>query len=442
MNKEALIAPVLESLLQAPSLAVTAVDKQGCVILWSPSASRMFGWTESEVLGRFLPIIPQDQHQEFLNRLHTGINGGTVIAFEGRRLRRDGSWIDVNLWTVPLRDSKGATIGVLGLHADITSRKKAEEALLGSEARFRGIFRAAPSGIVLVSREGRFLQVNAAFCDFLGYSEQELLAKTILDATHPDDRERSTEVRRRIWDGEKPQIRRFEKRYLRKDGGVVWGEVSISLIRDAEGRALYSISHVLDITERKQAETALKKSEERFRALIEHGFDVIALLRADTTVKFTTESPSGVLGYQPDELVGRGALELVHPEDLARVTEVFGQLLHVPGGTMTEEFRCRHQDGSWRWIEASGTNCLGQPHVDGIILNYHDITLRKQTEEVLRESEGRYRLMAETIPQAIWRSNTQGKVMECNRRWYEYTGQNPGRGLRIWLDESIAPRRR
>lgn len=557
MNKEVLTSPVLEALLQAPSLAVTAVDKQGCVILWSPSASRMFGWTESEALGHFLPIMPQDQRQEFLDRMENGIKGGTLIAMESRRLRKDGTLIDVNLWTAPLKDGKGDIIGILGVHADVTARKKtelalhetqaelhrtlaavsdylwsgeidpeghfhyryyspvveritgrpadfymagserwmstvhpedrarldeisarllsgqlvssenehrivlpdgtirwvranvtvsqsadgyrrldgvvsditarkqAEEALQESEARFRGIFTAAASGIVLVSPEGRFLHANPAFCEFLGYSEQELSSKRVQDVTYPDDRERTAEIRRGIWEGKKPLIRRYEKRYLRKDGQTAWGEVSISLIRDAMGNANYSIAQVLDISERKRVEMALQESEERFRALIEHSFDAVAVVKADGTTQFASASMARVLGYQPQEWVGRNALELVHPEDLPRVTKVLDRLLETPGGTMTEQFRCRHNDGSWRWVESLGTNCLAQPAVGGIILNFRDITERKRADEALRESEERYRLMAEAIPQPAWRTNAQGEVTECNGRWYEYTGQTP-----------------
>ncbi|HUI07519.1 MAG TPA: PAS domain S-box protein [Verrucomicrobiae bacterium] len=557
MNNEALTIPALEALLRAPTLAILAVDKQGCVILWSASATRMYGWTESEVLGRFLPIVPEEQRQAVHDRIRRELKGETFGMLDVRGLRRDGSLVDVSLWTTPLRDAEGEVIGMLGLHvditarrrvegalreaeaelrrvlaavsdyiysgefdsdgrffyhyyspaverimgrsplffltgperwlsavhpedrhslaqafarlqsgqstseekeyriilpdgairwvrdsviisqgtgarrfvngvvSDITARKQSEEALRESEARFRGIFMDAPSGIVLVSREGRFLHANPAFCEFLGYSEPELFSKTVGDVTHPDDRERTSEVRQAAWEGQEPLVSRLEKRYVRKDGRVVWGEVSISLVRDARGQAVHSISHVLDITERKLAEAALKRSEERFRALIQHGFDAIAVVRADATVQFASESTSRALGYEPDDLAGRDALEFVHPEDLARITEAFNELLQSPGGNMNEQFRCRHKDGSWRWLEVSGTNCLAQPHVDGIILNYHDITPRKQTEEVLRESEEKYRTLAESAPDAIYIINREDRVQYANTHAASMIGKTP-----------------
>jgi PAS domain S-box-containing protein len=690
MNRDALSTPALEALLQAPSLAILAVDEQGCVILWSPSASRMFGWSESEVLGRFPPIVPEDQRQTVYDRIERGRKGESISALDVRRLRKDGSLIDVSVWTAPLQDSKGKFIGLLALFADITerkqaeverqqagaelsrvlgavsdciysgefdsdgrfhyhyysaaaerilgraplfflagperwlnavhpedrprlaqvfsrlqsgqsaaeeaeyriilpdgtirwvrdnavmspglkghrfvngvvsditarkqaeealqktkmelqevlaavpdyiwsgqfdpddrfsyrynspaverifgrpaeffladskrwlsivypedrsrvteattrlrtgqsgaeeteyrivlpdgairwvrdnvvmlpgmeghrfvngvvsditSRKQAEEALQESEARFRELFTGAPVGIVLASPEGRFLQVNPAFCELLGYSEQELLRKTGTEVTHPDDLEGTVAIRRQMWNGEAPEIQGYEKRYLRKDGQVVWVAIRITLIRDATGKANCSIAHVVDITEQKKAEMALKTSEERFRALVEHAFDVIAVVKADATVLFTSASTSRVLGYQPDELMGRCIFELAHPEDLPRATEVFNRLLQTPDGTMVDQFRCRHKDGSWRWLEVSGTNCLGQPHVEGITLNYRDVTPRKQVEAVLRESEERYRLMVEAVPVLAWRTDAAGGTTECNQRWLTYTGQTAG----------------
>ena len=125
MKKEALTVPALEALLQAPSLAILAVDKQGCVILWSPSASRMFGWTESEVLGRFLPIVPEEHRQGVYDRIQSELKGEIISALDVRCLRKDGSLVDVSLWTAPLRNSEGVVEGVVGMLADITERTQA-----------------------------------------------------------------------------------------------------------------------------------------------------------------------------------------------------------------------------------------------------------------------------------------------------------------------------
>ena len=143
MNREALVSPALEALLQAPSLAILAVDKQGCVILWSPSASRMFGWTEPEVLGRFLPIVTEEQRQGVSDRIQSELKGESTGVLDVSARRKDGSLVDVSLWTAPLRDSKGELIGVLGLHVDISARKQAEGARQQTEVELRQVVSAA-----------------------------------------------------------------------------------------------------------------------------------------------------------------------------------------------------------------------------------------------------------------------------------------------------------
>jgi PAS domain S-box-containing protein len=271
---------------------------------YSPTVERITGRpAEFYMAGaeRWLSTVhPEDRAglAEISERLHSGQSASSEN--EHRIVLPDGTirWVRARVTVSPSADGHRRLDGVV---SDITARKRSEEALRESEARFQGIFTGAPTGIVLASREGQFLHVNPAFCEFLGYSEQELLSKAGVAVTHPDDREWTAEVRRQIWEREKPLVLSYEKRYLRKDGQTVWGEVSISLIRDAMGNANYSIAHVVDVTERKKIETALKESEQRFRALIEHGFDVTAVITADGTIRFTSASTARVLGYQPHE---------------------------------------------------------------------------------------------------------------------------------------------
>ena len=427
MNKEAFTTPALEALLHAPSLAILAVDKQGCVILWSPSASRMFGWTESEVLGRFLPIVPEEHRQGVYHRIQSELNGEITSALDVRRLRKDGSLIDISLWSAPLRDSNGEIIGILGLYADITARKQAEEALRDSEARFRGIFTAAASGIVLVSPEGRFLHANPAFCEFLGYSEQELLSKRVQDVTHPDDRERTAEIRRGIWEGKKSLIQRYEKRYLRKDGQTVWGEVSISLIRDAMGNANYSVTEVLDITERKKAEAALKESEERFRQVAASAGEFIWEVDAKGLYTYASPSVEKLLGYTPEELVGKKHfydlfIPSVRDELKAAAFQAFADrqtFRNFPNANVSKSGEIVYLETSGAPVLDSAGNLVGYRGADT------DVTARKQSEEALRESEERYRTLAESAADAIFIIDRDDRVQYLNTYAASMMGSTP-----------------
>jgi PAS domain S-box-containing protein len=135
---------------------------------------------------------------------------------------------------------------------------------------------------------------------------------------------------------------------------------------------------------RRRAAETLLASEKRFRALIEHCADAIALLDLQGIVRYASPSTLAVLGYAADEFVGRNVFELMHPEDLGHLQGLFGQLLQQPGATLRDQFRFRHQDGSWRWIEGSGTNLLAEPSIQAIVTNYRDVTERRQALEEIR----------------------------------------------------------
>ena len=136
-----------------------------------------------------------------------------------------------------------------------------------------------------------------------------------------------------------------------------------------------------EIAERKQAEEALHRSELHFRSLIENALDFIGILDAAGDISYASPSTNGIIGYGPDELVGRNAFDLIHPDDLPDVRNVFAQGIRIPGFTTAIDFRFRHKDGSWRILEAIGRNLLHDPSVSGIVINARDITDRKRIEE-------------------------------------------------------------
>jgi len=137
--------------------------------------------------------------------------------------------------------------------------------------------------------------------------------------------------------------------------------------------------------EHRQAQAELQANELRFRALIEHSADVISTLTAEGVILFESPSVSRILGYQPDELVGRNAFEFLHPDDRTTSADMFSQVLEQPGVPFSLEFRFRTKDSAWRWLDATGINLLAEPSVQAIVVNYRDITARKQAEAQLNE---------------------------------------------------------
>ncbi|MGH2656694.1 MAG: PAS domain S-box protein [Actinomycetota bacterium] len=186
-------------------------------------------------------------------------------------------------------------------------------ALHEAEARFRVAFQSAPIGMALCNLEGRYLQVNPALCRLLDRTEDELLSVTWKEITHPDDRQAQAALERAALSGGEPSYQ-IEKRYLRPDGTEVWTFVARSVVADEEGRPLYLISQVLDLTERKRAEQALRTSEEETRRILETAQDAFVAIDVDGRITDWNRQAERVFGWARDEVLGRLLAETVIPE--------------------------------------------------------------------------------------------------------------------------------
>jgi PAS domain S-box-containing protein len=164
----------------------------------------------------------------------------------------------------------------------------------------------------------------------------------------------------------------------------------------------------------RRAEDRVRQSEQRFRALIEKSFDAVVLLAADGRIVYASPSLVRIVGRTPEEVVGQNAAAWSHPDDVAALQAQLELCLRQPGQTVADQQRCRHADGSWRWVEATGTNLLDDPSVGAIVCNFHDITEQRRAEEALRESERRYRFLFERNLAGILLTQVDGQVLDCN----------------------------
>lgn len=168
---------------------------------------------------------------------------------------------------------------------------------------------------------------------------------------------------------------------------------------------------------RRQTEILLRSQRSCFHALIEHGSDGIALVNAEGTVLYASPSTCRVLGYTGEELLGQDLFACIYPEDQEKVRDSLGQLLLSPRASVTMEFRCRHKEGAWRWIECTGTNLLAEPGMEAIVVNYRDIEAHKRAEEQLKflavtdalTGLGNYRQLIEVIDSELRRSDRTGR---------------------------------
>lgn len=308
----------------------------------------------------------------------------------------------------------------VSLRAQIIERERVEVALSESNIQFRTLFESSPEAIMLLDPSNNFaiLDCNSAACRMNGYTRAELVGQSVdmFNLTASNTTEDAEYVERIRQAG----VLHFESWHRRKDGTVFPIEVSTTLISVSGREMVLGIDR--DITERKQAEEALINNEKRFRFLIENGLDNISLLAADGTLLWESPAVIRTLGYAPDVFIGMNIFQLMHPDDLDWTSNAFGTLLREPGSRQQGSFRLKHSDGSWRWIEAVAANMLDEPSVQALVINYRDISERKQAEQALRESEGKFRSFVEQSAEGMVLIDEQGMIIEWNQAEERITG--------------------
>ena len=278
---------------------------------------------------------------------------------------------------------------------DITERKRTEKALRESEKKYRTILESIEDGYYEVDLVGCLTFFNDSLCKFLGYSKDELMGMNYRQYMDDETAKQVYQTFNTVY-----KTRRSTKasgwEIISKDGTMRFNEASVSLIIGSSGEAVGFRGIVRDITERKEMEEALRESEERYRRLIDNLSDIV--VETDSQGEFTFVSPQAfnLLGYQPEEVIGKNAFEFIHPDDLKNALDYMEKALrgeHVFGF----EYRAQHKDGYYVWVSASG-RIVEEDDKLKLILLIADITKRKQAEEELRVSEETSRNIIESIP--------------------------------------------
>ena len=300
---------------------------------------------------------------------------------------------------------KGVTI----LMENITERKKAEENLKESEERFHATFEQAAVGMAHIDADGRFIRLNQKYCDILGYTQEEIAGKTFLSLTHPDDARESVENFNKLIGG-KVNSYSFKKRYIRKDGSPVWVKATVSAVRNADASIKYVIDVVEDITECKKAEEELKKaheeleervkersleleiankalmleirqrasaegslcvSEEKYHGLIESVQDCVWELDKDVNFVYMSPRIKYILGYSPEEAIGKSPFDLMAVEYRDKVRKEINDMLEKEHKFSLIESDFVHKDGHRVRLEISGSPIYSSK---GEIIGYRGIT--------------------------------------------------------------------
>ena len=266
---------------------------------------------------------------------------------------------------------------------DITPKKKMGTALQESEARFRNAFDYAAIGRAIANPQGRFIRVNNSFCQLIGYTNEELLTKTWMKITHPEDIKTNLKNAQDLVSGKISSFR-YVHRLLHKKGNCIWVDLTVVVLRDQEGNPIYVVGDIVDITERVLAEQALKESEEIYREFVEGTDDLITQVDQQAMITFVNHRSREIFGLAPEECIGLSTFEFVHPDDMEASKRAFsGWVKDRIKNTTYENRQISHTGQVFHMLWTINFHYDPQGAITCINSIGRDITKRKESEHLL-----------------------------------------------------------
>jgi PAS domain S-box-containing protein len=420
-------------------------DEQGRYVFANDAAVNAFGTPREQLCGKTDgEVFPPETAAQFREHDRQALAGGTGVRVIETLEHGDGVLHHslVSKFPIPGTDGGAALVG--GMAIDVTEDRRTRAVLEESEERFRATFEQAAVGIAHVGLDGRWLRVNRKLCDIVGYHPDELMRLTFQDITHPDDLEADLAQVRRLLAGA-IQTYSMEKRYFRKDGSVVWINLTVALVRTPEGQPKYFISVVEDITEDQRVREALRESESRLRTLSDNlplGAVYQGVIEADGRRRLTYVSAGieGLLGVTPAEALAdaNAVYCLVHAEDRARVAAAEEAAFR----TLTPfdcEFRSWTRSGGLIWVHArSAARRLptGPLVWEGIVM---DVTARREAEEALHRERELLGTIIDRIPVMLTVYEPDTRVLRLNPAFERAVGWSARDAAGVSLMEQCYP---
>ncbi len=379
---------------------------------WNISTDEIFvGASYSEIFGHHFRnniirgaecenFVHPDDREAYLKHVDEVIESkATKWHDEYRYLKSDGSYADVNDKAIIIRNIEGKAIRMIGAMQDITNTKKLQNKLKQSEERFKGIFKHSPIGMALVDINGKYLEVNESVCEILGYSNEELETLTFQEITYPEDLKADLEFKEMLDNGKTSSFS-SEKRFVKKNKSILWTHISVSIEKNTKNEIKYYIVQIIDISKRKQIEKEnkllieennknkiiqLNEAKNLYRLLAENTVDLVCLHNLDASFQYISPSVKNLLGYEPEELIGKTPKDYVHPEDIDRFYEGLTNFIYKSEDN-AQEFRFRNVNGDYLWLEITATIIEENGIPASFQSSARDITLRKEAKNSVEKA--------------------------------------------------------
>jgi PAS domain S-box-containing protein len=439
-----------QAILESAPIASIVVDGEGRIVRVNRQTEELFGYECDELLNQhvemLVPSVTRERHVQdrraYLSRPRVRPMG---LGRDLRGRRKDGSAFPVEVALNPVETSQGLL--VLAAVVDITERENARAALQQSESRFRATFENAAVGVAHVAIDGHWLRVNQRLCEIVGYPAHELLAKTFQDITYPDDLEQDLTNVGRLLAGEIGTYS-MEKRYIRKDGSIVWINLTVSLVRDERGEPDYFIPVIEEISQKKRAERVMAESK---RQLERQTNELETLYQTAPVGLAVVDRKHRILkinqwfvkrnGGHVQNSIGRDYRELM-PDIAEQLEALTVQVFNTGQPVIDAEIRSDTSESSAEkrfFLVNYSPIHAPDGKVDAIQCVLSDITDRIRAEQARRRREHRFRVMADSIPEIVFTNRADGACDYQNARFYELTGMASGKAQGWGWMEALHP---
>ncbi len=381
-------------------------DQTGACVHLNDALRRFWGVESAAGEVDFSGFIHPDDRDRVLAATAAVAARQEPLEVEARYRRADGAWRILHTDARPRFDAAGAFSGMIGVNIDVTDARAAESALREREAQLQAMVDQASAGIARVALDGSIISANARYAEILGLAHDQVAGLTTEAVSHPEDVERTRKALREALRSGGAQL---EKRYVRPDGSIVWAVISVRALTGPGGLVEGYIAVIVDITDAKAAEAALRESEARFRLMADTAPSPVWLTNVDGEVEFVNEALVEFHGQPAEEILGHVWRSAIHPDDLAAVAEV--QDVHRPRREPYGfEVRFLRADGAWRWMRVAVNPRFD---ADGAFMGYvgmsFDVTDTREAIDAVARQERRQSFLLEltdslrdlTTPEAI-----------------------------------------
>lgn len=401
------------------------VSQEGRFQHVNPALCELLQYPEQELLRQSVLDLAHPDDQATCLAVHEKLLQGQSYQGEKRYIRKDGKTVWVYTSVYPVWNEQGVIAYFASQFLDISPYKILEHNLRLEQENLRLAFNNAAIGMALVSpHKGRYIKVNPRLCEMVGYPAEELMTKQVVEITHPEDQSRDKLLIRQLSEGKIHRID-IEKRYIHKNGHVVWANVFSTCAYDTDNQLMYFVSQALDITQRKRIEQALRASEEKFKTAFENAAFGIMVVTTTGIILEANRQLRDMLGYTIEEFREMNYATLTHPDDLTLDCAAYEQMITHEISTCSLEKRFIHKSGKVVWASLAGSSIMDeQGNLISFVAQISDLTEQKQVEQAYQQSEQKFRSAFQNAAIGMAIASPTGRWIQVNPALCDILGYN------------------